>query len=246
MTNYIFQIEYGGLGDHLFYSPLPRILKERGIADKVYLSNKSRFRGSETYELVWRTNPYLDGRSDEPPTALKHQNPSVNKIINLALAQHGIDCQIEANPEIYLNESVNFQYAQNHYIDFNYTSYTGAFTLLDALAILRKNPQLVIVNPSKSLLRWARNDYMTTTSLREYALLVKSAASFASLASGGATLSLALGRPCTMYYGYGHNQLFRHSANDNTRVGGNGIIRKIISRCLITKNNWRIRHSDAH
>jgi len=245
LRKYIFQVEYGGLGDHLFYSPLPRLLKERGIADKVYLSSQSRIRGRETYDLVWKTNPYLDGRSDEMPTATKNLSASINKIINFTLAQHGIILDLEINPEIYLAEDMYQQHISNHYVDFNYTSYTGAFTLLDALKILDKNPHLVMVNPSATLMRWARNQHIRTTSLKEYAILIKSAASFSALASGGATLSLALGRPCTMYYGYGHNQLFRHSANTNIRVDTDGIVRKLISRFLVAKNRFRIKRSDS-
>jgi len=246
VSEYIFHVEYGGLGDHLFYSPLPRLLKEHGIADKVYLSTASRFRSAETYDLVWGTNPYLDGRSDAPPTKTTSLIPSVNKIINLAIAEHSLVPRDELNPEIYLPDQVADRYVGNHYIDFNYTSYTGAFTMLDALRILRKDPQLVVVNPSKKLSRYIKNRHVVTTSLWDYALLIKSAGSFAALASGGATLSLALGRPCTMYYAYGHNQLFRHSANQNICIGGNNIIRKLISRYLIKRNSLRIKRSPTY
>ena len=243
MRTYVFKVEYGGLGDHLFYSPLPRLIKEYGIAEKVYISNQSNFRSAETYDLVWKTNPYLDGRTDNDVTLTTGVAPSVNKIINIALAQHGINLKEEVNPEIYLSDAVMDQYAQNHYIDFNYTSYTGAFTLFDALKILKHNPSAIIVNPSAHLLVCARNNHVRTTSLSHYATLIKSAASFSALASGGATLSLAMGRPCTMYYGYGHNEIFRHSANLNIRIGNDQIIRKVISRLLIEKNKLRIKYS---
>lgn len=246
MSEYIFHVEYGGLGDHLFYSPLPRLLKEQGIADKVYLSTRSRFRSAETYDLVWSTNPYLDGKSDAPPTKTTPLIPSLNKIINLAMAEHGLDPSDELNPEIYLPDQVTDRYAGNHYIDFNYTSYTGAFTMLDALGILRKDPRLVVVNPSKKLLRYVKNEFVITTSIWDYALLIQSAKSFSALASGGATLSLALGRPCTMYYAYGHNQLFRHSANNNIYIGGDNIMRKLISRYLIKRNALRIKRSPMY
>lgn len=243
MRAYIFQVQYGGLGDHLFYSPLPRLIKQCGIADKVYISNQSRFRSAETYDLVWKTNPYLDGRTDSLPTVANGVTPSVNKIINIALAQHGIDLEREANPEIYLPDNTVEKYAGNHYIDFNYTSYTGAFTLFDTLKILKRFPDSIMVNPQKHLLALTKNRYIRTTSLSDYATLIKSAASFSALASGGATLSLAMGRPCTMYYGYGHNQIFRHSLNLNTQVGNDGVARKLISRILIERNKFRIKYS---
>ncbi|MCK4823535.1 hypothetical protein KA005_47730, partial [bacterium] len=40
----VIQIPFGGLGDHLFRSHVPRIAKKTGQYDRVYISNHSVFR----------------------------------------------------------------------------------------------------------------------------------------------------------------------------------------------------------
>lgn len=243
MRKYIFQIEYGGLGDHLFYSPLPRLLKEYDLADQVYLSNKSKFRGSDICKVVWQTNPYLDGMSDDPPVNTLQKKSLINKAVNMAMASHGIDLPYEINPESYLPKTINENYANKRFIDLNYTSYVGAFTLFDALAILEKHPDYLLVNPSKNLARFCKNDWVRTRSLEDYASLINSSLSFSALASGGATLALALGRPSTIYHGYGQNQIFHHSNNTNLMIGGAGFSRKLLARYLSKLNAWRIKRS---
>ena len=98
----ILHIEYGGLGDHLFFSHIPRIAKTIGIRqdspksaeggaiakiprssplnthestyDKVYIYSKSPFRHADYKRLIWEANPYLDGFIDSPPTKRKFSN----------------------------------------------------------------------------------------------------------------------------------------------------------------------------
>ena len=60
----ILQIKFGGLGDHLFYSHLPRIAKQSGECTGVYISNHSSFRSPEYKELIWKLNPFVDGFVD--------------------------------------------------------------------------------------------------------------------------------------------------------------------------------------
>jgi hypothetical protein len=243
LRKYVFQVEYGGLGDHLFYSPLPRLLKEYGMADRVYLSSQSTFRGPETYKVVWQANPYLDGISDDPPVHSPQPKSRVNKAVNIAMASHGIDLPDEISPELYLPKICSKAYANKHFIDLNYTSYVGAFTLFDAMEILDQHPDYLLVNPSKHLLRFCKNDWIRTKSLEDYASLINSSLSFTALASGGATLALALGRPSTVYYGFGQNQIFHHSKNTNLMIGGSGLFRKFLARYLSKRNAWRISQS---
>ena len=194
---------------------------------------------------MWATNPYLDGISDEPPTKTDPKQPAVNKAINIALAQHGLNLTQEVNPEIYLGQLECDKYKGNQYIDLNYTSFVGAFTVFDALAILRANPHLIVVNPSSGFLKWSNSPYVQTTCLRDYASLIYSADAFSALASGGATLALALGRPSTIFHGYGQNPVFHHSANNNVVVGSDGVARQLVAKYLSKRNAWRINRSIA-
>ena len=49
----IIEIQKGGLGDHLFYSHLPRIAKQTYAFDVVLISNKSQFRNQDYKKLIW-------------------------------------------------------------------------------------------------------------------------------------------------------------------------------------------------
>lgn len=83
-------MEYGGLGDHLFYSALPRLLKERGLANEVYISDQSNFRNSAIFDLIWKGNPHLNGISSEPPTPLVGiKNSKEQKIVNIIFERFG-------------------------------------------------------------------------------------------------------------------------------------------------------------
>jgi len=64
-SHFVIEVKYGGLGDHLFYSHLPRIAKQTGKYDRVYVSNHSTFRNPEYRKLIWECNPYVDGFCDE-------------------------------------------------------------------------------------------------------------------------------------------------------------------------------------
>ena len=58
-------LRYGGLGDQLFWSHIPRIAKDRtnkgGGYDKVYVRLHSPSRDAQYIKLIWESNPYVDG-----------------------------------------------------------------------------------------------------------------------------------------------------------------------------------------
>ncbi len=54
---FIVCFEYGGLGDHLVWSSIPKLVYEKyGI--KMGISKFSEFRNSGIYDFVWKNNPY--------------------------------------------------------------------------------------------------------------------------------------------------------------------------------------------
>jgi hypothetical protein len=59
---------WGGLGDNLQLSTIPRRFFEKFGYKGVYISNKDRqkFRNEEIKKLVWEMNPYIAGFTDEP------------------------------------------------------------------------------------------------------------------------------------------------------------------------------------
>ena len=74
MKSLVIKIFWGGLGDHLLHSPIPRIAKEKGY-DKVFISNKSIYRNPQTKKLVWEYNPYVDGFCEED-----HEHPQFSSV----------------------------------------------------------------------------------------------------------------------------------------------------------------------
>jgi hypothetical protein len=245
IEKYVFEVRYGGLGDHLFYTPLPRLLKELGIAKNVYLYDKSPIRNPETYDLVWKINPYLDGLSDAPPNLKNVLQHTVHKATNFNLAEHGVIFDHEIQPEIYAKELFSEKYSDKNYIDLNYISFAGAFTSIDGLIFLKQNPNSIMVNPSNWYRRWSKNKYVYTNSLLDYISLIASSASFTCLTSGGASLAAALGKSANVLYGYGHNPFFRHSINNHIQIGGDNFLRKFIANVLKNKNALRMLLTDT-
>jgi hypothetical protein len=240
----VFRVEYGGLGDHLFYSPLPRLLKEQGLADEVYISSQSNFRNQQTFDLVWKLNPYLDGIINEPPTPLVEVSKTrQTKIINVICEKFGIHVDQELVPEVYATLCINPS-LQKKFIDLNYISYTGAFCFLDKWKLYRKHSDHVMVNPDRvSAFLFPKMAKIYTKSLMEYVNLINSSSAFIAVVSGGATLAAALKKPATIYYGYGQKPLFRHGSNDHIQVGGDNFFRKRLSRYCDKRNARRIRRS---
>lgn len=58
---------WGGLGDNLQFSTLPKLYSEMG--HDVYISSRNTYRNLEIYDLVWKLNPYVKGVIDEEPNA---------------------------------------------------------------------------------------------------------------------------------------------------------------------------------
>jgi len=244
MNDIIFKVEYGGLGDHLFYSPLPRLLKLYGMANKVYISSSSNFRSWGTYAFVWGKNPYLDGISDDKPFDKMNADVGEKKIVNIIMSEYGlVGLGKEINPEIYVDIPINEIYAKKKYLDMNYISYVGGYTPYDEYIIIRKHPELVLVNPSKRMLQLHENPYVYTKSIVDYASLIYSAEEFWCLASGGASLSAALNKQANVFYAYGQNEVFHHSINYHHKVGSSGLMRRILAKFYYKKNKIRVAKS---
>lgn len=64
MKELLIKIRWGGLGDHLFHSHLPRLAKEVYGYDKVWVSQRSNYNHPNTKRLVWDLNPFVDGFAD--------------------------------------------------------------------------------------------------------------------------------------------------------------------------------------
>src|SRR5947207_11662287 len=123
----ILQIKFGGLGDHLFFSHLPRIAKQRGECAEVYISNRSCFRSPEYKELIWKLNPFVDGFVDEPGKDVNARpaDPTQNLLDAIMLA-HDLDDGLRFHePELYYRPSPKSEFAGKSLYDPNYVSFVG-------------------------------------------------------------------------------------------------------------------------
>jgi hypothetical protein len=241
MKEIIFKVEYGGLGDHLFYSALPRLLKENCLADKVYLSDQSSFRNPQIFDMIWKNNPYLDGITNKEPTpAPEILRSKQKKVVNLILERYGITSSQEIPVEIYPKLEPDLA-LQDKYIDLNYVSYVGAFSWLDKLKLYRNYPDHIIINPDKlAVLLFPERKKIFPKSLLEYAYLINAASSFVTLASGGATLAAGLNKSSIIYFGHGQDPIFHHGIHQYIQVGGNHILRRKLSRFYKKRNERRV------
>lgn len=93
---------WGGLGDNLQFSTLPRLYSEKGV--DFYLSNENAYRNPEIYEFCWKYNPYVKGIANHPPTigaCAPGAPPGVpDNIVAAAEIRHGFP-GTSKYPEIY-------------------------------------------------------------------------------------------------------------------------------------------------
>jgi hypothetical protein len=64
--DFVIQVMWPGLGDHLFYSILPELLISNGLAERVWISARSPSRVPGMQEIIWGKNPFVQGFVDKP------------------------------------------------------------------------------------------------------------------------------------------------------------------------------------
>jgi hypothetical protein len=92
MDEIIISQPWGGLGDNLQFSTLPELYSNLGY--KVFISNNNACRNKETYDLVWKLNPYISGISEKAPNAGSIKGIRIfgnNPVKNMELS-HNLNC----------------------------------------------------------------------------------------------------------------------------------------------------------
>ena len=214
----IIEIKKGGLGDHLFFSHLPRIAKETGAYDKVFFSNQSECRHPDTIELIWKLNPWLDGFTDQRGEYYfpVNVNESHNLLDAIMLA-YGLEDGLRFHePEIYYTPNLMTNLEGTLVYDPNYISFTGKLRTGKKIEdwFKQKNIQVdyQMANlKNRTLTIDSIDNVISTTNLFELCDLIFSCKRVYCLTTGTATLAAALGKSVTVFYGTGHDQLYRHS-----------------------------------
>jgi hypothetical protein len=236
----ILQSGYAGLGDHLFLSHIPRIAKESGKFEKVLFSNRSLIRDPACRALVWESNRYVDGFTDEmgfellpPHTHDPGQNKLFEMFFKLGLENRITQCRQGCNlldefmlgmglddglrfhePEIYPDLPRIREYENLVVYDPNYITNVGAVTQGQIEAFFDRrgiNIQAQMVVRNHSVAVSKPMTTITTKSLVDFCSVIISCKELYCLTTGTATLAAALKKPCTVLFGDGVNPLYHHS-----------------------------------
>ena len=119
----IIHIMYGGLGDNLQYSTLPKKFVEKGF--DVYIADNSQWRNQEIYDLVWALNPYVKGlSSDIPNSGSVKKYLSISDDFSVVENWEAIHALKPTNkyPKIYYQPKFIEAYANKTFIDLHYSS----------------------------------------------------------------------------------------------------------------------------
>ena len=217
MKTLIISIQKGGLGDHLFYSHLPRIAKQYGGFNQVFISNDSIFRNNHTKKLVWELNPYLDGFTNEPGFFYFSENiqDGENLLDHLMLAYGLDDHKRNHEPEIYYKPRLVEALIDKTIYDPNYISYTGDIKYSATIQNwfdknnIKPNAQMKVLG--KRSIRINADKTLTTPDIFKFCDLLYSAKAIYCLSTGTGTLAAALQKPVTVLYGEGLQKAYRHS-----------------------------------
>lgn len=216
MNTLVLEIKYGGLGDHLFYSHIPRIAKTSGSYQRVMLSDQSQFRHPDYRKLVWECNPYFDGFTEENGVYPEFATvPSGENLLDRIMLSLGLDDGLRWHePELYYQTKQVPKLYDLAIYDPNYVSYVGDFCSSDLYRYLgRKRIHL----DAKMKLREFYVDapvadgIIDTPNLEDFCDLIVSCGNFYCLSSGAATLAAALGKSAVVFWGDGQNPMFHHS-----------------------------------
>jgi ADP-heptose:LPS heptosyltransferase/glycosyltransferase involved in cell wall biosynthesis/predicted O-methyltransferase YrrM len=215
-SHFVIEVKHGGIGDHLFYSHLPRIAKQSGKYDKVYVSSRSQFRSEEYRKLIWELNPYVDGFCEETADypIFDSVEDGMNILDKIMLLRGLDDGKRFHEPELYLRCRPRSDLSEAVIYDPNFVSYVGNISAEAIESFLRDND----IRITHQMKLWQRNFALNgcgvtlhTPTLLEFCRVVASCKRLLCLSSGTATLAAALGKAAIVFYGDGQKKMFHHS-----------------------------------
>ncbi len=200
----IFDIEFGGLGDWLAFTSLPRLLKQKYDIN-FFISKESieRLRNKQTYEISFESNPYFSGIK-ESNNVFKYRNFEREKTLFYFLfdlkspsVTEKIEKQFNVSdkglPEIYFKPSLLKEFENTILVDKNYISgkkigwnYSDKKFEQEILRVNKnKNFKVEYIDPAKQ-------DMIT------YLNMIYSCEYFITVLSGGAALATTLDKHFTV------------------------------------------------
>jgi hypothetical protein len=216
MKELVLKVFWGGLGDHLLYSPIPRLAKRVHEYDKVWISNHSTYRNPETKKLVWERNPFVDGFTDKDSDYPKFAEvPNGFNILDRIAMFYGLsdDGLRFREPEIYYSPKQIDALKDTVIWDPNSINQTGKpskqqvdryftrdkITITHQMRILREDALVL------------KDICALSADLERLCDIIKSCHRFFCLTTGVATLAAALGVSATVLFVPGIKSMFHHS-----------------------------------
>jgi hypothetical protein len=214
INDFVIFVKFGGLGDHLFFSHIPRVAKEAGY-EKVYVSTASAFR-HEDYKEVWTLNPHCDGFTNAPPRYLPAlgEVPAGQNLLDRKMLDMGLDDGKRLHePEFYYKPKMIDKFRDATIFDPNFITGAGQVSTAQVEQWMKSAGVQVDFQ-----FKWrqvhvgvSQGEVVETATLHDYADVIFSCKHFIAMTSGGATLAPAMGKGCSVLYGEGHVAMFRHS-----------------------------------
>jgi len=196
---------WGGLGDNLQFTTLPKLYHDRGI--DFYISTHNVYRNNEIYDFVWKDNPYVRGIIDEPPNvgacAPTSQTLVSDNIISSAEIRHGFSGR-GRYPEIYYKPKLIPELQEKSIVDLSgYTvMYRGIGSFYNTSMLKEALEKHIPNNENTLAVRFANISIGTLstptlnsieiTSLKQYADIIYSCKAYYCLYSGGNIMASAI------------------------------------------------------
>jgi hypothetical protein len=216
MKELTFKVFWGGLGDHLLYSPIPRLAKEVHGYDRVLVSNHSAYRNPDTKRLVWELNPYVDGFTDQDTDYPKFAETRQGwNILDEIASFVGLpdDGERYREPEVY-HQPQTLPFLRDAIVfDPNSVNRTG-IPSLDQVERYFAKKGIRVTHQMQSLYASHPRDQgrlILSGGLQRLCDIIASCRRFICLTTGSATLAAALGKSSTVLYVPGVKPMFHHS-----------------------------------
>ena len=199
MENKILFQPWGGLGDNFQYSTLPERYTELGY--DFYISDKNVYRNPHTYDLVWKTNPYVKGISSEPHNvgsniAFIPHVAGKTRIYNWEIC-HGLEPKNEL-PKLYYKPNVIESLKDVVLVDFSgHTSWIVPDHLDEILKENFGDRKIVIPtspHSNKQYQGFKHDEKIETNTIFDFADMIHSCYYFVCSFSGNAVLASALNK----------------------------------------------------
>lgn len=201
----IIEIPYGGLGDHLFFSHIPRIAKQTRGYDKVYISKVSNIRQREHMNLIWETNPYVDGFTTMTGKIYRGGELNQSNILDNIMLFYGLDDGLRFHePEIFYKPKLLHEYAGKVIFDPNFVTQLNDTHTLELVTKYFKDNKINVDMQFKPRANnnplLGCNHYIEDKSFKEFCDILYSCKEIYCYATGTAVLAAALNKSANVFF----------------------------------------------